>query len=481
MIARASKTAQTFAGPIELGERNAATTFFLIHGYTGTPYDFNRLPQYLHDTYGARVRVMLLPGHGTTVRDLDHISYEDFTTAIEEAFAQELAVSRHVIVGGISFGALMALRLATRFPVHGVINVGAPFAFRFPFNLPGLEVVRYYKKYWKKKFSSSEQLLRQGSFYYQEMHVNGLALVKRARREVLRYSSAITCPVITVHSINDPIGSIRGVHRLQSNIRSLHEVIMYDNKNHNIFYSEKRNELYRHIDIFLQQTIESRRASECQRVAAIVPAYNESKRLASVLGVLTRTPEIGEVVVVDDGSTDATVSIAKAYPGVTVLVNNQNRGKSYSLQRGIDHTTADVLFFCDADLKGLTPQIVSEIVRPVTAGYRDMFIGVRNNVSQKALTLFALNSGERALRRELWEIMPSSFKHRYRLEVGLNVTAATRGKGYGWKRFEYYQMLKEIKYGLLRGTLLRWRMSLDVLYAYLLALFYRVIWSSRVG
>ena len=54
---------------IRLEKKDAPATVFLIHGYTGTPYDFNNLPHYLHEQHGVRVRVMLLPGHGTSVYD----------------------------------------------------------------------------------------------------------------------------------------------------------------------------------------------------------------------------------------------------------------------------------------------------------------------------------------------------------------------------------------------------------------------------
>ncbi|KXS48163.1 MAG: hypothetical protein AWL62_2143, partial [Halanaerobium sp. T82-1] len=42
------------------------------------------------------------------------------------------------------------------------------------------------------------------------------------------------------------------------------------------------------------------------------------------------------------------------------------------------------------------------------------------------------------------------------------------------EKFEYYQTLKEKKYGFLKGTLLRWWMNLDVAYAYLLTIFQRL-------
>jgi len=211
---------------------------------------------------------------------------------------------------------------------------------------------------------------------------------------------------------------------------------------------------------------EDTRIMERQKIVAIVPAYNEAPNIGQVLDVLVNTPVINEIVVVDDGSTDNLAQIVSQYPGVTLLVNKLNRGKAYSMERGVSATTAPIIFFCDADLRALTPTIVKSIVDPVRKGSYDMFIGIRNNVMQKTVKLIAINSGERAMTRQFWKQVPNRFKHRYRIEAGLNHVARLKGNKVGWRRFPYYQTLKEKKYGLLKGTVYRWKMNADVGVAY---------------
>ena len=81
---------------------------------------------------------------------------------------------------------------------------------------------------------------------------------------------------------------------------------------------------------------------------------------------------------------------------------------------------------------------------------------------QKVYTPFAINSGERALRREIWLRLPKYYKHRYRIETGLNYFVRRHGRGLGYKIFPYFQTLKEKKYGFFKGTFLRWWMNFDV-------------------
>jgi len=91
----------------------------------------------------------------------------------------------------------------------------------------------------------------------------------------------------------------------------------------------------------------------------VIPAYNEQSRLgptlASVLAWARGSRHSVEVIVVDDGSVDATADVArrgieKAGVDSAVLVNERNRGKGYSLRRGVLAARGELVLVCDADL-----------------------------------------------------------------------------------------------------------------------------------
>jgi len=84
---------------------------------------------------------------------------------------------------------------------------------------------------------------------------------------------------------------------------------------------------------------------------AIVPAFNEEGRIGKTLTKLLDINEVNEICVIDDGSTDATLEVAKKYP-VTVLSHNKNSGKGKAIRTGIDYflqTDFDLAIFIDAD------------------------------------------------------------------------------------------------------------------------------------
>jgi glycosyltransferase involved in cell wall biosynthesis len=90
----------------------------------------------------------------------------------------------------------------------------------------------------------------------------------------------------------------------------------------------------------------------------VIPAYNESGRipatLRSVLECIHAQHWNAEIIVVDDGSRDATADIVRAIaakaPELRLIQNPGNRGKGYSVRNGMLQALGDVVMFTDADL-----------------------------------------------------------------------------------------------------------------------------------
>jgi dolichyl-phosphate beta-glucosyltransferase len=93
-------------------------------------------------------------------------------------------------------------------------------------------------------------------------------------------------------------------------------------------------------------------------LSVIIPAYNEEQRIGETLHVihayLQRQPYPAEIIVVDDGSQDATATIVRACDGrvlpIYVLQNGRNRGKGFSVRQGFLQARGEYLLFSDADL-----------------------------------------------------------------------------------------------------------------------------------
>ena len=87
------------------------------------------------------------------------------------------------------------------------------------------------------------------------------------------------------------------------------------------------------------------------RVSIIVPAYNEAPILEKTLSQLVEAFPGEEVILVNDGSSDATEDVAaRLAPAVTYLTYQPNHGKGYAIRTGMLAASGDLLVFTDADL-----------------------------------------------------------------------------------------------------------------------------------
>lgn len=127
-----------------------------------------------------------------------------------------------------------------------------------------------------------------------------------------------------------------------------------------------------------------------RRVSFVVPAYGEEKRLGfsleRLIAYLANQDYESEIIVVDDGSSDATASIAERAQdrvedtvpdrvALRVLRHEHNRGKGAAVRTGMLAATGTCLFYLDADL-ATPPEEIAKLLRDLDSGY-DLAIGVR--------------------------------------------------------------------------------------------------------
>lgn len=116
-------------------------------------------------------------------------------------------------------------------------------------------------------------------------------------------------------------------------------------------------------------------------LSIVIPAFNEEPRieetLQQVTDYLSSQTYDAEIIVVDDGSTDGTVSVVQTiFPKVRIVSYDQNRGKGYAVKEGMLAATGDYRLFYDAD--GSTPIEESEKLWPLFEAGADVVIGSRS-------------------------------------------------------------------------------------------------------
>ena len=158
------------------------------------------------------------------------------------------------------------------------------------------------------------------------------------------------------------------------------------------------------------------------KVSVIIPAYNEGARIEKVISAVKDASLPSEIIVVSDGSTDDTAEIARS-EGVNVIELPRNLGKGAAMKAGVCSTDADVYVFVDADLVGLTPQHVDNLISPVVEGNADATLGVFGGgrpTTDLAHKMTPGLSGQRAVKASFLKTLPSIEDSGYGVEVMLN-------------------------------------------------------------
>lgn len=127
-------------------------------------------------------------------------------------------------------------------------------------------------------------------------------------------------------------------------------------------------------------------------LSVLIPAYNEEETIEHVLRrVLELGPLLKEVVVVDDGSTDRTASIAERVAAEEPLVRffrlPRNQGKTAAIREALAHATGDVIIIQDADLE-YDPREIPAVIEPILEGQADVVYGSRFLIRKAARVLY---------------------------------------------------------------------------------------------
>ena len=231
----------------------------LSHGYMAAPLEVKELAEYL-GLLGFWVYVPRLKGHGTSPEDLATRSYLDWRASVDQGYAIISSICKHVVAGGFSTGAGLALDLAVRVEaVAGVFAVAAPmrlkdFSARFA---PAVDM-------WNRLMERARQVGAKKEFVenkpenphinYLRNPISGVVEVDRLMDALEPKLADLNVPSLVVQSRGDPVVEPKGSRKIFELIGSSEkEYLLFNYDRHGILLGEGASKVHKAIGEFIKR------------------------------------------------------------------------------------------------------------------------------------------------------------------------------------------------------------------------------------
>lgn len=215
--------------------KRGGTAALLIHGYTGTSREMLSLARYLSEhnisSYG-----ILLPGHGSTPRELKKTTKEDWYKAAEDALIKMKKEYKTVYITGFSIGSAIAIKLAANYQVDGIALLSpAVYLKKKEGEMLSVESqikllnLFFFYSYLKKPHPPDvkDPSVDENNPFYEFYPVNTLKHLIDTMKEARELLPKITCPILIIQSKGDIDLSEEGPEYIYKNAASNNKKIVW--------------------------------------------------------------------------------------------------------------------------------------------------------------------------------------------------------------------------------------------------------------
>jgi len=232
-----------------------------FHAWASSTDDLQEMLIYLEQK-GIEYHSINLKGHNTKPSDLHRVAYKDWLQQAEASY-QEVSDKWDVIfVGGLSMGGQLALYLASKYKVDGIITIGTPLKVKVPFMVRySSHILQYipYLIYRRQPFTDKRiqdiSLSRKGAYKY--FPISSVAQVCFMTRKTRRhYVDKVNSPILLIQSTTDHIVPNYNLEifqkRLKTQSKDIH-IMLVEDSYHLVNLDYSKLEVFKKIYEFIQK------------------------------------------------------------------------------------------------------------------------------------------------------------------------------------------------------------------------------------
>jgi len=240
--------------------KRGSPAFLVVHGFSSTPQEVRELGEYLAQQ-GITVSAPLLKGHGTIPDDLQGVDYTEWIEQMETEYRKLAKEHSEVWVGGSSMGGNIALHLASKLPVAGVIALATPVYTRTRFLMPSLvRIIKLFKKTWKKKYPPNvKKEIINKKIHYWSYPISSWEQAIKCLYTTAPLLPRVTAPTLIMQSVTDHIIKKENAEYLYSHLGSQDKKIVWvPDSYHVLTIDHWRYEAFREVERFILEHSKAR-------------------------------------------------------------------------------------------------------------------------------------------------------------------------------------------------------------------------------
>ena len=263
-------------------EGTSGVAFLICHGYGGSPFNTKPLGKFLHSLGHSAIGI-LLPGHGTDIKDMQKTRFYHWEEYLERRYLKERSRYRKIFLVGFSMGGAVSLRVASKnadsFRPAGIITISTPVFFNGFYN--GKLVLHNYQilftgllktfrpvlTFDRKRPVSAEKLNPWVGYRY-TVALDALHSFKRALSLVRKGLPRITVPYCSIQAANDRTVSAENQTYIYNHVhsrekRALMFVLPPDMSTQHSLLTHKRvnQRVFRYIQSFVEEILAEQKSA----------------------------------------------------------------------------------------------------------------------------------------------------------------------------------------------------------------------------
>lgn len=237
----------------EIHKQGMAPAILLIHGFGGSPFDLKPLTDAL-EKHGYAFNAIVLPGHGTTPKDLENITKSEWLKKAFTAYEKLKKEYGEVSIVGFSMGGAIGLSIAAEKKVSKLVLISPYFKVKeqwFYFGKPEVwakrlnKIIPFVKKPKIGQINDPEGLKRY--IAYRNLPTKSVSELSILGKFAAAKSKNVTCETLWIHSKKDIVADFEFSKKMFSTIASKKKYFLeYNKSNHVILYD------YDHVDAINQ-------------------------------------------------------------------------------------------------------------------------------------------------------------------------------------------------------------------------------------